>query len=73
MTSVQLSKDEILDDGDHTLLYFSWKQDSTKPAWRLKVRKLVLLYLKQVEYCSPDLVETTKKYFTYSMFPVDLD
>ncbi|XP_044229112.1 homeodomain-interacting protein kinase 2-like [Thunnus albacares] len=29
-------EDQILDDGTHTLLYFSQNQDSTKPAWRLK-------------------------------------
>ena len=30
-------EDQVLDDGTHTLLYFSQNQDSTKPAWRLKV------------------------------------
>ncbi|XP_067467193.1 dual specificity tyrosine-phosphorylation-regulated kinase 4-like [Thunnus thynnus] len=29
-------EDQVLDDGTHTLLYFSQNQDSTKPAWRLK-------------------------------------
>ncbi|XP_067467199.1 homeodomain-interacting protein kinase 2-like isoform X2 [Thunnus thynnus] len=29
-------EDQILDDGTHTLLYFSQNQGSTKPAWRLK-------------------------------------
>ncbi|XP_042288613.1 homeodomain-interacting protein kinase 2-like isoform X2 [Thunnus maccoyii] len=29
-------ENQVLDDGTHTLLYFSQNQDSTKPAWRLK-------------------------------------
>ena len=63
-------EDHILDQGTHTLLYFSQNKESTKPAWRLKVWKLILMYLKQVGYCSSDLVETN---FKYCIFSADLD
>lgn len=39
-------EDEVLSDGAYTLLYFSPNQDSTKPAWRLKVCNPILCRIK---------------------------